>query len=188
MSNKDQLIRCKACGYIMREDLVKEVCPACGLPKSVFEPYRENISPRRRLILGLHLHPIAVHFPQALVVLLFPLLLLGRFLPAPWGHDCIVTSRVLVYLLPLLTLPALISGIIDGRVRFKKLGTPALKQKILLGSLFFLLNTAAAGLAYLRGLEGSILYGVLALLIPCMACQALLGRIGVRLMFARLGG
>ena len=35
-----QLVRCRACGYIIKERKLGEVCPACGLKRSVFQGYR----------------------------------------------------------------------------------------------------------------------------------------------------
>ena len=35
------LIRCKACGYVTREGKIKDVCPACGVPAKMFEPYTD---------------------------------------------------------------------------------------------------------------------------------------------------
>jgi uncharacterized membrane protein len=39
----------------------------------MFEPYVEKISPKRKRILSLDLHPIAVHFPQAFIISIFVL-------------------------------------------------------------------------------------------------------------------
>ena len=74
-------IRCKACGFIMDASHLKDVCPACGLPKTVFEPYTKKISSKRKFIIDQHIHPVSVHFPQVfIVVIMFMLILclLGR--------------------------------------------------------------------------------------------------------------
>ena len=45
-----------------------DVCPACGLPRKVFEPYRERVSINRLRLLNLDLHPIVIHLSQAMVI------------------------------------------------------------------------------------------------------------------------
>ena len=51
------------------------------LPKKVFEQYKERMSPGRSRILHLDLHPIAVHFPQTLLVFLLQALLINLIFP-----------------------------------------------------------------------------------------------------------
>jgi uncharacterized membrane protein len=182
------LLRCRACGYIIDQDKLKDVCPACGLPKTVFELYKENISRKRGLILNLHMHPIAVHFPQAFVVVLIPLILLGIFLGQIYGRDMLITARVLSLLLPFFSLLAVLTGLIDARVRFRKLNTPALKIKTISASLFFLLSCLIAAIVFLYGLETNAATAVMVLLILCVGCQLVLGHIGAKLLGARLGG
>ena len=59
----DELVRCRPCGYVMKKSELDKVgvCPACGLPHTVFEPYREKVSANRLFILGLDIHPIVIH-------------------------------------------------------------------------------------------------------------------------------
>lgn len=182
------LLRCRACGYIIEEDRLKDVCPACGLPKTVFEPYKENISRKRGLILNLHMHPIAVHFPQAFVIVLIPFIVLGMILGGIYGRDMLITARVLSLLLPFFSLLAVLTGLIDAKVRFKKLTTPALKIKTLFASLFFILSCVIAVIVFLYGLETNAAIAVTILLILCVGCQIVLGHIGAKLLGARLGG
>ena len=57
----EELVRCRPCGYVMKKsELGTGVCPACGLPHTVFEPYREKVSAKRLFLLGLDIHPIAI--------------------------------------------------------------------------------------------------------------------------------
>ena len=51
----EELVRCRPCGYVMKKSELDKigVCPACGLPHNVFEPYREKVSPKRLFILSL---------------------------------------------------------------------------------------------------------------------------------------
>ena len=37
---EEKLFICKPCGYVMKESELEDVCPACGLPKKVFEQYK----------------------------------------------------------------------------------------------------------------------------------------------------
>ncbi len=182
------LLRCRACGYIIEEDKLKDVCPACGLPKKVFEPYKDNISRKRGLILNLHMHPITVHFPQAFVVVLIPFILSGIVLGQIYGQDILITARVLSLLLPFFSLLAVLTGLIDAKVRFKKLTTPALKIKILFAGIFFLLSCMIAVIVFLYGLQINAAIAVIVLLILCVGCQIVLGHVGAKLLGARLGG
>jgi hypothetical protein len=182
------LLRCRACGYIIEENKLKDVCPACGLPKTVFEAYKENISRKRSFILSLHMHPIAVHFPQAFVVILIPFILFGIFCGQIYGRDMLITGRVLSLLLPFFSLLAVLTGLIDAKVRFKKLTTPALKIKILFAGIFFILSCLISIVVFLYGLQTNAAAAVVILLLLCVGCQIVLGHIGARLLGARLGG
>ncbi|HEY9160086.1 MAG TPA: rubrerythrin [Desulfomonilia bacterium] len=182
------LLRCRACGYIIGGDKLKDVCPACGLPKTVFEPYKENISPKRAFILNLHMHPIAVHFPQAFVVVLIPFIILGIILGQIFGRNFLISARVLSLLLPVFSLPAILTGLIDAKVRFKKLTTPALKTKMIFAGLFFVITCAIAVIVFLFGFQANAAAAVIILLILCLGCQIVLGHIGSKLFSARLGG
>ncbi len=70
-------LKCKACGYIIDEKKLGDVCPACGVPRKAFEPWTDDMSPRRRVLLTLNLHPIALHFPQAFSAMI-PVYYTGR--------------------------------------------------------------------------------------------------------------
>ena len=65
----EELVRCRPCGYVMKASDLGDVCPACGLPRNVFEPYREKVSPNRLFLLSLDIHPIAIHMSQTFVAL-----------------------------------------------------------------------------------------------------------------------
>ena len=74
-----ELVRCRPCGFVMEADKLGDVCPACGLPRKVFEPYRERVSRNRLILLNLDLHPIAIHLSQALVIAIPILTILRSF-------------------------------------------------------------------------------------------------------------
>ena len=63
-------VRCKACGYIMERSKLGDKCPACGVSATMFEPYDDKLSEKRRRLLDIHVHPIVVHFPQAFAAFL----------------------------------------------------------------------------------------------------------------------
>lgn len=129
------LIRCKACGYVTCEGKIKDVCPACGVPAKMFEPYTDPVSQKRRLILGLHIHPIMVHFPQAFTVTLFILAVLSYVTPPAIKESLIVSIKVISFFLPYFIILSLLTGLFDGKIRFRKLTTPFLKRKIVIGLL-----------------------------------------------------
>ena len=128
----EELVRCRPCGYVMKaSDLGEGVCPACGLPHTVFEPYRERVSANRLFILGLDIHPIAIHLSQTFVALA-PMLIIFHLI-FPNFQETIVHSVITfsVWALPLSLIASTVSGIVDGITRYKTLRTPLLKSKII---------------------------------------------------------
>jgi hypothetical protein len=124
----------------MDSDKLGDVCPACGMPRKVFEPYRERVSRNRLLLLNFDLHPIAIHLSQALVILI-PFLtiflkLFNNFHP-DLLKDVLVFSTVVF---PFTLIIAIVTGIIDGLTRFKTLITPLLLRKILASSVIMILS------------------------------------------------
>ena len=88
-------LKCKACGYIIDEKKLGDVCPACGVPRKAFEPWTDDMSPRRRTLLTLNLHPIALHFPQAFSAMIPVFILAGLLLPLPFGFEVSQAVRLL---------------------------------------------------------------------------------------------
>jgi len=135
-----ELVRCRPCGYVMEADKLGDVCPACGLPRKVFEPYRERVSPNRLLLLNFDLHPIVIHLSQALVIAIPILAILknffGDFQPDMVQHVLIFS----VFLFPFTLIFAIITGIIDGLTRFKTLKTPLLRVKIIFSIIILTLS------------------------------------------------
>ncbi len=128
----EELVRCRPCGYVMKaSDLGEGVCPACGLPHTVFEPYRERVSANRLFLLGLDIHPIAIHLSQTFVALA-PMLIVFHYI-FPNFQEVIVHSVInfSVWALPFSLVASTVSGIVDGITRFKTLRTPMLKSKII---------------------------------------------------------
>jgi hypothetical protein len=117
-----------------------DVCPACGLPRKVFEPYRERVSLNRLRLLNLDLHPIVIHLSQALVIAIPLLVILRSFFG---GFQPEVIKNVLifsVFIFPFTLVMAIITGIIDGLTRFKTLATPLLRVKIIFSSIILVLS------------------------------------------------
>ncbi len=181
----DNLLRCKACGYIIKEKKLGDVCPACGVPKKSFEPYKDNISKNRRFILEFNLHPIAVHFPQAIATLSTFFILIGIIIPA-FRDDLFTTVKVLSLFLPLTVIAAIMSGLLDGKTKFKKITTPALVKKIIAGGVFLVLSIIISALVFSSGMD--LFAYILVLYIGCLICQVALGEIGKKLMNSYLPG
>ena len=183
-----RLMRCKACGFVISESKIKDVCPACGLPKSVFEEYEERISQKRKLILGLDLHPIAVHFPQALATLSAVFLAVGLLLEGSLAAELLSAARLLLILLPFSVLVAIIVGILDGKTRFRRLKTPLLVRKMILAVILLVLSVIVCALVLRSELKTETAGVVLVLLLGCIGCEIGLGKTGVRLICARVRG
>ena len=136
-------VRCKACGYIMDKNALGEVCPACGVKKEMFEPWEDKVGAVRRLYLELHVHPIIIHLPNSLapilvlVALAFPLF--PQFQAYLWP-----VVQLLSWVFPVTVLGGFVSGVVDGKVRYRKVTTPLLLKKIILGSLLFVVSVLQA--------------------------------------------
>lgn len=138
----EELIRCRPCGYVMKaSELGEGVCPACGLPHTVFEPYRERVSANRLFILGLDIHPIAIHLSQTFVALA-PMLIFFHMI-FPDFQEVLVHSVITfsIWALPFSLVASTVSGIIDGITRFKTLRTPMLISKIVYSVLILITST-----------------------------------------------
>ncbi len=126
-----ELVRCRPCGYVMEAGKLGDVCPACGLPRKVFEPYREKVSLNRLKILNLDLHPIMIHLSQSLVILI-PALIITTHLFSDFQPEMIRNVLVFsVFVFPFTLVLAIATGVFDGLTRFKTLKTPLLRVKII---------------------------------------------------------
>ena len=181
-------MRCKACGYIIREDRLKETCPACGVPRTSFEAWKDTVSARRRFIMDLNLHPIALHFPQACSMLLPLFIISDLYLPLPRGIELSQAIRVLAILVFPFAVGAFIAGIVDAHTRFKKLGTPALVSKIGIGLVFLGSAFALSFTAFMNYTIEPVRWSLFALAMACIAFQIALAQIGKRLMCVYLPG
>lgn len=182
------LVRCKACNYIIQERKLGEVCPACGFRRSVFEPYEDKVSPRRRFLLNLDLHPILVHFPQTFASILPPLILANLLFPSFYARELAAVTSFMALLLPLTTVGAFASGLFDARIKLKRLGPPALIRKIAAGSALLLFSAVGGLIVALQGFAPETRLYVLLLSLASLACAVLLGMMGKKLIPTVLPG
>jgi rubredoxin len=183
----NNFVKCKACGYVISEKKVKDKCPACGLPKTVFEPFEQKLSKTRWMILNMDLHPIAVHFPQAIAVMLALLIAAGFIFKQSFGPDLIITAKILGFILPFAVAGAFTSGLIDGKTRFKKITTPALIIKMIAGGVLLGLSIGIFIFALKCNCETSRIY-ILLLSVGCIICEMILGKVGSKLICSKLPG
>ncbi|MBK8806640.1 MAG: rubrerythrin [Bacteroidales bacterium] len=188
-----QLMRCKPCGYIISEDKLGDTCPACGVPSKVFEPYKDRVSPERRKILDLDLHPIAVHFPQTLAVFIAQIVLVNLIFPEFKPTEIKSFVQFMALLLPFAVVGAFLSGIIDGKARFKKLKTTALTRKIIFGSMM-IISSGLVTLFSFNMPDGALEYNTIQKIIillsssVTLAIAIYLAVIGKKLMYAEMPG
>jgi hypothetical protein len=180
----EELVRCRPCGYVMKASELGDVCPACGLPRTVFEPYRERVSANRLFILGLDIHPIAIHLSQTFVALT-PLLIIFH-LVFPSFQETIVHSVInfSIFALPFTLILSFISGLIDGITRFKTLRTPMLKSKIIFSSLILVF----AFIQLIFFVPGTYNWFTILLSLVALGCAVKLGLVGKRLIDVILPG
>ena len=139
------MVRCKACGYLIEKDALGEVCPACGVKKEMFEPWEDKVGAFRRSWLELDIHPVIVHFPEALGVLLVLATLVFPLVPAGFQAATLwPVVQFLAWVFPVAVLGAFVTGLADGKVRYRKVTTPRLFQKIVVGSVLILSSLVQA--------------------------------------------
>lgn len=183
----ENLIRCRVCGYIMKESRKSALCPACGVKRSAFEPYHETVSAGRRMVLNQHVHGITVNFPQALITLFFLSLMTGWFF-SRFQEDLSIIVRYIGALLPLAVIGGIATGIVDGRTRFKRFITPIIRIKIITGILSLCVSIAIFILSrgFVFSSEGTIV--LVGLSLCGMACGVVLGKLGASLVCTKVPG
>ena len=83
----------------MEEEKVGDVCPACGVPGKMFEPYTDKISEQRKKILDRHIHPIMVHAPQAFAFFLLFFSIVVLLINQPVRTNLLVAIRIMAFCL-----------------------------------------------------------------------------------------
>ena len=184
----NELVICKACGYVMGKNSLKDKCPACGVAAKMFEPHVEKISRYRRVILFLDLHPILVHFPQAFTFTMLVLSALCILMPGGRELLLVPTLKTLSICLPFTVFLAAAAGLFDGRTRFRKVTTPLLEKKIYMGGLFLLLSAVNACMAVSMAVSTEMLAGMMLVIFGCFICTLFLGLIGAKLMNSKFQG
>ncbi len=184
----DELVRCRPCGYVMKKSELDKVgvCPACGLPHTVFEPYREKVSSKRLFILSLDIHPIVIHLSQTFVAMIPVLMAVHLMFPnfIPEILSPVIDFSIVVF--PLTLIGAFISGIVDGMTRFKTLDTPLLKSKIIYSSIILILSILM--LLSLIFLPEKYTWIDLILSFAALYCAVKLGMMGKKLLDVILPG
>jgi phage-related holin/ribosomal protein L37E len=181
MKKERAMKRCKACNYFAYEDEIKGVCPACGLPDRVFEPYEKKATGLRHLILDIHFHSISLHIPQAVGPIII-LLYLASIVLVSFRTDLYFLLKILVIVYPLAVVPALFSGLIDGNLRFKKVFTPILKKKLILAVIVLVITTSISVAAILADNFSANVHFIVLPAFISLAIQGTLARIGIRLV------
>jgi uncharacterized membrane protein/rubredoxin len=186
----EKLVRCKSCGFIIAESKLKDRCPACGVPREMFEPYTDPMSESRRRALSFHLHPIAVHFPTSFAVAVLVFTIGIFFFSGPVRELLICATKIIALFLPLLALVAIAAGLLDGRVRFRRFDrSHILKSKILYGSIFFVLTVGLALLVWLAGLGSVLLISIAAILAAAgVGCTIVLALLGMQILNSAFPG
>lgn len=182
------LVKCKACGFVMEAQKVGEVCPACGVPGKMFEPYADRVSEQRRRILDRHIHPVIVHAPQAFAFFLLLFAAVAPFVNEPLKNELAATVRVLAFCLPFTLIGAFLSGMLDGKTRFRRYTTPILKRKIFIGGVFLVLSLLLPAATQVGPQSVAADVTVLLLSAGCLVCSMFLGLLGASLLEAKFPG
>lgn len=184
-----ELLRCKSCGYVVESDRVGDVCPACGVPRKMMEPWKDPMSARRRFLLGLDVHPIIDHFSISFATCAAAVALLVLLFPGVLFQSTTDVMRVFVGVLPLAVIASYVSGLYDGKLRFRKTTTPALRTKKVLGLVFLVSTLAAAVFAFAFDTSRTwVRAAVFALEVLGLGCAFVLGRRGKDLLGAFFHG
>jgi phage FluMu protein Com len=189
---KEEMVRCKACGYVMAKASLSDVCPACGVKKEMFEPWEDKVGHARRFWLELHVHPIIVHLPNSFAPILLILAAVYPFVPAAYQVPFLwPVVQLLSWIFPVVVLGGFLSGLVDGKVRYRKVTTPLLFRKILFGSLFIVASVVMAVLVSVANFgpgSTAVYAGYLVASLVSMAAASVLGKWGASLFNAAMPG
>lgn len=178
----NELMRCKNCKFIIEKGKLGDVCPACGVPRSVFEDYNPRVSEKRRKLLELDMHPIILHFPLGFISFILVLSLINLIFPNFYSTEVYTTIKVLSFTLPFAVLLAMLTGLFDASIRFKKVSTPLLKKKIIFGSLFLVDSIILLLISYFLSGSVKVLISILVLTLIGEVFGGINGFLGSSLM------
>ncbi|MDV5063474.1 hypothetical protein RVY78_05770 [Veillonella sp. YH-vei2232] len=183
-----EYVICRVCGYIEKADEADKPCPACGFPSTVWMEYKpRKMNAQRAKLLGLHLHPIAVHFPIVGSTLSFVLPLLALLVPYTLAFRLFDFTTLVAMVLPLLVLVGAVSGYIGGKMRYKTTTASALKKKMYLSIIYFVLSLIQSYMAWTSGIHVDNALIMIALGIVSSVFAAVLGKMGSYLFAGRFG-
>jgi len=174
----------------MLKSKLRDKCPACGVPSQMLEPYTDPVSERRRKVLELDIHPVAVHFAVSFTATVLVFSIVSIFFGGPIQGFLISTTKVLAILLPFLVAITFAVGVMDGRIRFRKVGnSQILKKKILFASLFLVVSIGLALSLWLGGL-GTVLLNSIAIVLSaaCLGFVVVLSLLGTQILNAAFPG
>jgi uncharacterized membrane protein len=184
-----KLVVCRVCGYVMEAGKVKDRCPACGVPAKAFQDYTPAMKANRELWLSFDVHPVLVHFPVAFTVVILVLAVIYSLFAGAARGQLEATVLVLSVLLPFTVIASAAAGIIDGKVRFKRVNTPLLIRKIVIGALFLVFSAGMIALVLASSLDVTgVWLAFLACTVGALVCAIFLGLIGKSLVCARTPG
>jgi len=184
-----KLYKCRVCGYVVERKDPPGICPACGVKGKIFEEYESPISEKRRKVLELNIHPVMVHLPIAFVSSLF-LLSLMRIVGVVEEQSVFMGMlNALIMILPFVVISATMTGMYDGKLRFRRLDTPHLKKKLVLASFLILISVSLFVIQYFLDLNRPT-YNIVVLMysIVLLGITTPLGLIGGRLLDSKVRG
>ena len=184
-----KLYKCRVCGYVVERKDPPGICPACGVKGKIFEEYESPISEKRRKVLELNIHPVMVHLPIAFVSSLF-LLSLMRIVGVVEEQSVFMGMlNALIMILPFVVISATMTGMYDGKLRFRRLDTPHLKKKLVLASFLILISVSLFVIQYFLDLNRPT-YNIVVLIysIVLLGITTPLGLIGGKLLDSKVRG
>lgn len=177
---------CRLCGYVRKKGENGGVCAACGAPATAFAPYEHKASELRRKFLELDFHPVTIHFTVSyaisLAILFILSLLTDELLGIHLRDDGILDFFVILF--PIFVLAGGVTGVIDAKVRYRKIDTPFLKWKTFM-SIGLLIISVLVVFAHIAsdGGDEAVFKGVEAILILlAVILVSILGLIGTKLI------
>ncbi len=185
----NKLYKCKVCGFITKRTTLPDLCPACGFKGKIFEEFEPTVSAKRRKAMELHAHSQLVHFPIAVIIYIFliNLLILAKIIP--WHSVFSDSLKAMVLLLPFVTFFGMLSGLYDGKLRFKKINTPLLKKKIILSLLLIAVSSSLLLLQITMAIDqSSYSLLLLAFSVVLLSFVTVLGLIGGTLLDSKVRG
>jgi len=173
----------------MEKGKLHDKCPACGVPATMFEDFVEKISPKRKFLLSLDLHPVSVHFPVAISALIEILSIASLVLHGNFRVKLIATLTVLGAVLPFTVIMTFVAGMFDGNIRFRKVTTQLLIKKMIFGVAYFVLSCGI----FAEVIWGNIGFGsgiavIIVCAAICLALSSVLGLIGTSLLNSKFPG